>query len=203
VVRTGLVAELDRWIAAGGTPFVFAAPDGNSGVRPDTEWADSADGADPLESGLLDAVRPAVEGSHPRAASVRALAGVSMGGYGALNIGLHHPELFGSLVSMSGYFHVDDPDGVFGDDPAWKDHNSPDRHVAAARRIRILLAEATSEDGLVEGEADRMAALLRAAGAEVRTAVLAGNHGFGALTAHPDVLLDFLAAGWPTHRRAP
>jgi S-formylglutathione hydrolase FrmB len=36
-----------------------------------------------------------------------------MGGYGATNLALRHPDLFGQLVSVAGYHHVDDPDGVF------------------------------------------------------------------------------------------
>lgn len=34
----------------------------------------------------------------------RALAGLSAGGYGAADIGMRHPELFGAVESWSGYF---------------------------------------------------------------------------------------------------
>jgi enterochelin esterase-like enzyme len=39
------------------------------------------------------------------ARSGRVLAGLSAGGYGAVSIGLRHPELFSTLESWSGYFH--------------------------------------------------------------------------------------------------
>jgi enterochelin esterase-like enzyme len=35
----------------------------------------------------------------------RVLAGLSAGGFGAFDIGLRHPEVFGRLASWSGYFH--------------------------------------------------------------------------------------------------
>jgi enterochelin esterase-like enzyme len=39
------------------------------------------------------------------AGAERALAGLSAGGYGAVDIGLRHPRLFGTLEAWSGYFH--------------------------------------------------------------------------------------------------
>ena len=44
----------------------------------------------------------------------RALAGLSEGGYGALNIGLHHPGEFRVLESWSGYERADDIGSIFG-----------------------------------------------------------------------------------------
>src|SRR5207245_2907553 len=96
-----------------------------SAVREDTEWANSADGADPLETFVTTAVTHAVEGAHPRPARLRTIAGVSMGGYGAMNIGLHQPTLYGQIVSVSGYFHIDDPDKVFAGNRKLEAANSP------------------------------------------------------------------------------
>jgi enterochelin esterase-like enzyme len=47
-----------------------------------------------------------------RAASGRALVGVSAGGYGATVVGLHHPNVFSVIESWSGYFHPTDPTGT-------------------------------------------------------------------------------------------
>ena len=59
----------------------------------------------PIESAVLEVVRQ-VDEHWPTIAdrSARALAGLSMGGYGALNIGLHHLGTFGTIESWSGYF---------------------------------------------------------------------------------------------------
>ena len=50
--------------------------------------------------------------SRPRRGA--ALAGLSEGGYGALNIGIHHPGEFRVLESWSGYERADDIGAIFG-----------------------------------------------------------------------------------------
>lgn len=192
-VRAGLVAEAAA-LAAAGHPFVLAAPDGN-GYRSDTEWADSADGRDRLESFLLDRVIPAVEGGARRTAALRGIIGFSMGGYGAANIALRNPAVFGAWGSVSGYFHVDDPDGVFGGSAAVEAANSPDRLAASARGQGIVLTEGASDPTkLVHGEAARMAGLLRAAGADPVLQVLPGEHDIGLTRPALDVLVTRLLA---------
>ena len=172
----GLV-ELAERSAREGHPFVLAAPDGSGTAREDHEWADADDGADRLESWLTQAVVPAVEGGHPRRPDQRALVGFSMGGYGALNVGLRHPELFGRLGAASGYFSVDDPDGVFAARDDSRARNSPDRQAALARGRRVVLAEGSRDDDpLIHGEAGRMAALLRAGGAAVTVRLQDAGH---------------------------
>jgi len=54
----------------------------------------------------------------------RILAGASSGGYGAVNLGLQHPDVFGSLLSFSGYFQAD-PSGWAR--PVWGYHPAPER----------------------------------------------------------------------------
>src|SRR5205823_7618530 len=55
----------------------------------------------------------------------RAIAGLSEGGYGALNIGLHHPGEFRVLESWSGYERADNLQSIFGGDQALLARNSP------------------------------------------------------------------------------
>jgi enterochelin esterase-like enzyme len=54
----------------------------------------------------VQSVVPWVDASLPTIASAsgRVLAGLSAGGYGAIDIGLRHPGVFGTLESWSGYF---------------------------------------------------------------------------------------------------
>jgi enterochelin esterase-like enzyme len=67
-----------------------------------------------------------------RSGSGRALAGLSEGGYGALNIGIHHPGEFRVLESWSGYQRADDAGSVFGHRAALLRRNSPQTTVLAA-----------------------------------------------------------------------
>jgi len=93
--RAFAAAAVDNYLKHGGTPLVVAAPDGNSPIHSDTEWGDASDGSDSVESFFLGTVIRAVEGAHRRDAGHRAIAGFSMGGYGAMNTALRHPQLLG------------------------------------------------------------------------------------------------------------
>lgn len=200
--RAGVVDRLDRWASGEGRPFVLVSPDGNSAADADTEWADSADGSLRLESFVVDTLIPAVEGNHPRDARHRAIAGLSMGGYGAVNLTLHHPKTFGQTVSVAGYYVVDDPDGVGSDDPQWIHTNDPGTNVAGAAGLRFLFLRPDGEDNeLMLGEDERFAPLLRAAGAAVaETLETPGHHGVDFVIDELPTVLRFLAAGWPADR---
>ena len=193
----GLAKILDDRLSAGYAPFVVASPDGNGEHHGDSEWADSADGSDQVESRFLDAVVPTVEGSHLRDGARRAIAGFSMGGYGAMNIALRHPSLFSQVVSIAGYFHPDDESGVFNGDGNLVAANSPDQHVQSARGMHILLCE-DSSDGypLIQGQAASFGKQLAAAHIPATLQITPGQHDWdyaiGALAGS----LDFLADGW-------
>jgi S-formylglutathione hydrolase FrmB len=195
--RHGLAKILDEQLEAGYPPFVVACPDGNGENYWDTEWADSADGSDLVESRLLKAVVPAVEGTHRRAAAQRAIAGFSMGGYGAMNIALRHPDLFGQIVSIAGYFRVDDLAGVLGGQAGLIAANSPAGHLSRARGKRILLAEDRSDDiAVIAGQAAWFGALLGRAHIPATVRVTQGQHDWAyAMGALADAV-EFLADGW-------
>lgn len=70
----------------------------------DSMWIDSKDGTRPVESILIREIIPYVE-QHFNVLSGkenRIIEGFSMGGYGALHIGFSHPDLFGTISSISG-----------------------------------------------------------------------------------------------------
>ena len=73
----------------------------------------------------------------------RALGGLSEGGYGALNIGLHHPGEFGTLQSWSGYALADNLRSIFGGNRARLALNSPlldlSRQASALRRAHTYV----------------------------------------------------------------
>lgn len=192
----GLAVRVRDWVAHGGAPFVLAVPDGNGHHR-DTEWANAADGSDLVEDRLLREVIPAVEGRDRRDAAHRAIGGFSMGGYGSMNLALRHPDVFGSVISISGYYRVDDPSDMFGGDAAVIAANRPDRNLSAARRVRIFLAAADEEDNpVIEGEPQRFKRLLDAAGIPAVLDVRHGGHDWDYVHGVLPAAFAFLARGW-------
>ena len=90
----------DAAITSGAAPpFIAVMPVAGKPAY-DGEWAG------PWERYLVRDVVPWTDALFPTVASrrSRALAGLSAGGYGAIDIGLRHPRLFGTLESWSGYF---------------------------------------------------------------------------------------------------
>ena len=198
LARLGLARQLDAILRTGQVPpFVLAAPDGNATGIDDPEWADSRDGALRLERFVTEALPRAVEGNYPRPRALRALAGFSMGGYGAMNLALRHPSLYGQVASLAGYFKVDDPSGVFGGDAATRTANSPDHRIAAAQGMRVLLSEGDHDDEpVVMGEAQRFAGLLRESGVQPSVRIPDAGHDLGYLRRELPALVAFLTIGW-------
>jgi enterochelin esterase-like enzyme len=87
---------------AGGTlrPFIAVVPAAGDRPRYNGEWAG------PWETALVDDIVPWVDANLPTIAAPegRIVAGLSAGGFGAVDIALHHPDLFGVAESWSGYF---------------------------------------------------------------------------------------------------
>ncbi|WP_116245657.1 esterase family protein [Nocardiopsis sp. FIRDI 009] len=191
---------LDEQMCRTGVEFVIAAPHGQVASGVTTEWGDAADGSFALESFVTGAVIRAVEGDHIRPRGLRALGGFSMGGYGAAATALRNPDLYGQVASWGGYFRVDDPDGVFGEDTA---AHSPDRLLDSTevRDLRFVLVEGEEDhtplqEGSIQGEAARFADLLAERGMTVATLHPRGGHDFRTWTrAFPDTV-DFLVSGW-------
>lgn len=182
---------------AGAQAFVLACPDGNPAGQSDSEWADSADGRTKLESFLTGPAINAVEGTELRPRSMRALAGFSMGGFGAASVALRHPDLYSQVVSLAGYFHLDDPDKVFGTTKSSQDDHDPTALVSQATNLRWFLAEADEDnEALTAHDAERYTTLLRKVGATVQLTRTAGPHGPSwAINQLPSVA-RFLALGW-------
>jgi S-formylglutathione hydrolase FrmB len=97
-----IAAVADGLIARGRTrPFIAVVPAAGPTAHYNGEWAG------PWERYLIDDVLPWVDAHLPTLAtrSARTIAGLSAGGYGAADIGLRAPGLFGTIESWSGYFH--------------------------------------------------------------------------------------------------
>ena len=106
---TGLVSFADEAIASGTMrPFIAVMPAAGPRRQYNGEWAGA------WERGLVEQTVPWVDANLPTIAGRRGrvIAGLSAGGFGAVDIAVRHPDLFGAAESWSGYF---DPlrDGPF------------------------------------------------------------------------------------------
>lgn len=198
--RAGMQRTLDALFASGLPPFVVAAPDGASANRIDDEWGDAADGADRLETFLQVDVLRAVEGSHPRDRAHRAVAGFSMGGYAAAFTAGLHVSTYGQMISLAGYFHPDDPQGVFPSSAQMWAHYPLGRAFALGH-TRVLLMDCSREgDRVIRGEIGRMRAALARAGHPPGTVVTPGDHNWTWVQAQWPLMVRFLGQGWGQQR---
>jgi enterochelin esterase-like enzyme len=148
---------LDDTFAARGRaqPLILVMPYGSTGIFTDKEWANGYSKNQGWETFLARDVVRAIDTRYrtiPRG-SARAIAGLSEGGYGAINISFHHPGEFVVVESWSGYERADPLRSIFGTSRARLDWNSPAYllpHVAPAlRRHRTFL-------WLYSGSSDRL-----------------------------------------------
>ena len=111
--------------------------------------------------------------------AARAIAGSSMGGFGAMNVALANPLRFAVVESWLGYFnHLD------GELEA-------DRSVIRRLGLRAFLYGASEDPVAVPQEDPDFAAELRAAGAHAEGVIYPGGHSLGKVRAHLDTGLTF------------
>jgi enterochelin esterase-like enzyme len=195
-----VAATFDQLLHSGSIrPFLIVMPKGYDGTSvDDTEWANTPHGG--YESMVLQVVR-SVDGHFATLAtrSARAIGGLSMGGYGAVNIALHHPALFGAIESWSGYFRQT-PTAVFaGASPALLRRNSPADYLpSVAGRLKMLrphvLLYGGATDPLTRQQAP-FAAQLRSLGVPTTTAVFSGPHDYRLWSRRMPLALEF-AGRW-------
>lgn len=195
-----LGTHLDQQMCRSGVEFVIAAPYGQESGGSTTEWGDAHDGRFALESFVTGAAVTAVEGERPRPRSLRAIGGFSMGGYGAAALALRNPGHYSQVVSWGGYFRVDDPHGVLGEDPA---PHSPDLLLEPkeVRDLRFMLVEGREDHtplqrGSIHGEAERFSGLLTDRGMTVTTLRPRGGHDLDTWKRTFPETVDFLVSGW-------
>jgi enterochelin esterase-like enzyme len=144
-----LAAIADVAIEAGRVPpFVAVAPPAGVTGRFDGEWTGA------WEDYIVDDVVPWVDSHLPvlRVPQDRALAGLSAGGYGAVDIGLRHPGVFRTLESWSGYFGAPRDGSLAHADAAELEAHDPSllvqREAPLLRRLgtRFYLSSGTTHD---------------------------------------------------------
>lgn len=165
-------------------PMILVMPFGSTGSFTDKEWANGVRPHEAWETFLARDVVHAVDARYRTIPSgrSRAIAGLSEGGYAALNIAIHHPGEFHVVESWSGYERADRVASVFGrgkNTPILR-RNSPQLTIrsAAAKLKRahtfIWFYSGTGDRELKQN--DRFAHTLARLHLPYRYAVVRGGH---------------------------
>jgi enterochelin esterase-like enzyme len=121
----------------------------------------------------------------------RLIAGLSMGGYGALRFVLKYPEMFAAAALLSPAIYDPEPPqssgargvGVFGapdfDPQVWKQLNYPalwDAFLAKKVAVPMYINSGDDDDYFIEAEATRLYSLLRRNGQPAELRIVDGAH---------------------------
>jgi enterochelin esterase-like enzyme len=175
-LEIGIQHSLDRLIGAGAIPpMLVVMIQDHPGLR---NWRDvgarhSAGYVVEVQQ-LIDRMLPTI----PTRAS-RAIAGSSMGGFGAMHVALANPYRFAVVESWLGFF-----DGL-------DDELRADRPIISRLGLYAFLYGAEDDPVALPGENPAFAARLRAAGARARSAIFPGDHSLQKVREHLDAGLVF------------
>ncbi len=99
-----------------------------------TNYCDSYDGKYMGESTVIKELIPYIDRTYRTVASRdgRAVQGMSMGGFGAMRLGLKFPDLFSSLVAFAGGYRWPEEIGAEGTPPSYKDMFNSDPEIFRA-----------------------------------------------------------------------
>jgi enterochelin esterase-like enzyme len=175
-LQIGVQGTLDRLIAQHAIPPVIAVMvQGGLGAN---NWLNQ--GATRYESYVLE-VQRLVDRMLPTIPTrgARAIAGYSMGGFGAMHIALTHPTDFGTVESWLGFFN-----GLEGQVQA-------DRSVISHLGLRAFVYGGADDVIASPAEDLPFAAALRADGADAHGAVYPGEHSLATLAEHLESMLAF------------
>jgi enterochelin esterase-like enzyme len=115
-------------------PLILVMPFGSTGTFNDQEWVNGVGVGNGWATFVSRDVVRYVDAHYRTIASARGrgIAGLSEGGYGAINIAVHHPREFGVVESWSGYVRPDKLHSIFGRDLQLLPANDPRRIVRRA-----------------------------------------------------------------------
>ena len=175
-LEIGIQAQLDRLIARHAIPpMIVVMIQGGPGANNWRLWEGRDYGAYVLEvQRLVDRMLPTVP-----ARAARAIAGDSMGGYGAMRAALENPYRFSVVESWLGFFN-----GLEGALHA-------DRAVLARLGLYAFLYGASADTIADPTENAPFAAALRDAGASAHSATYPGEHSLDTIEAHLGSMLIF------------
>jgi enterochelin esterase-like enzyme len=134
---------------------ILVAPQGASDRDDDDEYLDLGAGRN-WETAISEEL-PAYVDAHYRTIANRggrALVGLSAGGYGAADVGLHHLPTFSVVESWSGYFHPTDPSGLHTRDLGSAQANARANLHKAVPRLRQTFVQHPTFLAFYVGSAD-------------------------------------------------
>ena len=182
-----------------GVPMIFVMPPMSRGWLDDSECVNGR--RERIDTWLVDDVVPAIDKvlrTIPDRQH-RALAGVSAGGYCALNLTLRHSDLFAAAVDMSGYVEPTYDGGLshlFG--PDWRAAaamNTPSRYIDS-HTIRLPLHirfDVGRADARPRREINQLLPRLSARGVNALLVIRPGGHTYHAWVPALQQGLDWLA----------
>ena len=136
-------------IAPGKIPeLIMILPDGNGRRGQTSEWGNSFDQRQKIETYVSNDLIKYVDAKYrtiPDAAH-RAIAGLSMGGFGAMNIAIHHPDIFGYVGSLGGYYFAEG--SIWGNNATYRRENSPMEVLPTDKRawhLHMFIGAATQD----------------------------------------------------------
>jgi pimeloyl-ACP methyl ester carboxylesterase len=105
--------------------LILVLPDGNGRGGETSEWGDSGDGQQRLETFIVHDLVSYIDQKYRTQATsaARGIGGNSMGGFGAMNIAVHHPDVFGFVIALEGYYNAEG--SIWGTNKAYIQANSP------------------------------------------------------------------------------
>jgi enterochelin esterase-like enzyme len=166
-------------------PVILVMPFGSTGTFTDKEWANGVRPHEGWASFVAHDLVRAIDARYRtiRSGSARAIGGLSEGGYGAINIAVHHPREFRVVESWSGYELADPIRSLFGNDTKRLAANSPllvlPREAAALRAARSYFWFYSGSGDRLLGQNRKFAAALARAGVAHRFLVRRGGHNWG------------------------
>lgn len=187
--KAGIVEMADRMIAAGVlAPCILVMPSAGR------SWY--IDGPERMETAFIDDLIPQID-SHYRTQPDRVhrmVAGLSMGGYGAMRLALRHPDRFSAMALMSPAIYAPDPpfisgarlapafqtDGMFNPD-RWRAMNYSsllDNFAKTGQSLRVLVSAGLQDPYGTETAAQSFATAWRNHGWKADLRLTPGAHDF-------------------------
>jgi enterochelin esterase-like enzyme len=175
-------------------PMIAVFPDDQGVTSDDSWWGDTSVG-DAVESWLAGQLVPTVDARYrTMGARHRGIAGLSAGGFGAVNISTHHPGMFSWVASYSGVFTA--PGELFGGTAA---ANSPQITVASlpvAARTPLFVGGGADDTEFLP-DTERFVTMVQSLGwAPLKTEVVPGPHGWQAWQVEAQHSLEWLGQLW-------
>lgn len=183
LINGNLQTLLDEWIYEGKiAPLLVVFPDGSGPVVEDSQYLNATEVSQNMESAILELVT-LIDNTYKTKTdrNDRAIAGISSGGYGAVNIGLHSNALFSKIISMSGYFINEEgvTNDLLGSNDDVREVNNPLQYtpsLAIDPQTVFYLGIGTNDDEKFVQETKLMAEELNKKGLAVQLNLTKGGH---------------------------